>query len=343
MSTIRNADVIVGLSAGKVVEMGSHEELMDLKGIYFELVTMQTKEARPVEAENVETNEEDEEAEEAEEDKVKTKNDQIEEDLSEDEENLEESGNLTKHKKDLKKRKPFYLQKLMWSYNKNEWFHLTIASLAQLINGGSMPAVALLFSQIYTIFAEKDPKKQEKSSLEFMGYIFGIAGAGFITGIVSNYSFSLASARLTKRLRVLMFRSMLRQEISWYDLDENRSSILATRLSASAPLCKGLTIDILNLISQGISGVGVAVVVSFILNWKLALVMLVFVPISFASGLISARSSLNTNVKGKTVIEEGGKLTTECVENIKTLLGNYKPYVQMDFKNSDSRGHYSPY
>lgn len=41
LSTIRNADVIAGFQNGQVVEVGTHEELMEKKGVYHSLVTMQ--------------------------------------------------------------------------------------------------------------------------------------------------------------------------------------------------------------------------------------------------------------------------------------------------------------
>lgn len=41
LSTIRGADVIVAIDKGKVVEKGSHDELMAVKGHYFSLVTAQ--------------------------------------------------------------------------------------------------------------------------------------------------------------------------------------------------------------------------------------------------------------------------------------------------------------
>ena len=41
LSTIQTADVIAGIEGGRVVEMGTHAELMDKGGLYYELVTAQ--------------------------------------------------------------------------------------------------------------------------------------------------------------------------------------------------------------------------------------------------------------------------------------------------------------
>jgi ABC-type enterochelin transport system ATPase subunit len=42
LSTIRTADKIVAIKDGQVVETGSHEELMNSKGLYHALVLAQT-------------------------------------------------------------------------------------------------------------------------------------------------------------------------------------------------------------------------------------------------------------------------------------------------------------
>lgn len=42
LSTIQNADTIVVLSKGKIVEQGKHSELLDKKGVYYSLVEMQS-------------------------------------------------------------------------------------------------------------------------------------------------------------------------------------------------------------------------------------------------------------------------------------------------------------
>ena len=45
LSTIQTADVIASIEGGRVVEMGTHAELMDNEGLYYELVNAQTIES----------------------------------------------------------------------------------------------------------------------------------------------------------------------------------------------------------------------------------------------------------------------------------------------------------
>lgn len=43
LSAIKAADVIIGFEHGRAVERGTHEELLKRKGVYFMLVTLQSK------------------------------------------------------------------------------------------------------------------------------------------------------------------------------------------------------------------------------------------------------------------------------------------------------------
>jgi ABC-type multidrug transport system fused ATPase/permease subunit len=64
LSTIRNADLIIGLEKGEVVEYGTHDDLMEKKGLYYELVTAQTKKEKEKEKEKEEDDgDDDDEAE----------------------------------------------------------------------------------------------------------------------------------------------------------------------------------------------------------------------------------------------------------------------------------------
>ena len=329
LSTIRNADIIVGMSDGQVKEMGSHDELMAKEGIYYELVTLQTKASGNERKEILES-------------------DEITETASEEEAILEKIDRKisVKSKKSLrpksakkynenssenaKSKHPFYYEKRILQIQKHETFWIIIGSLAQCINGATFPGIALLFSGIYTLFSMPDATQQRNESLKIMGYIFAIGAANSILVFTASYSVGLSGAKLTKKIRVKMFESMLRQEIAFHDEKQNRSSILSTQLTTAAPLCKGLTSDKIGILLNGFFGTGFSIVVSFVISWKLTLVMLIFVPISFFSGVISGRSNTNTKVNGNNLVDEGGRLATETIENIRTVvsLGREKHFIE---------------
>lgn len=42
LSTIQKADTIIVLKKGEIIEQGEHQELLDKKGEYFKLVSMQS-------------------------------------------------------------------------------------------------------------------------------------------------------------------------------------------------------------------------------------------------------------------------------------------------------------
>lgn len=47
LSTVRSADVIVAMDAGRIAEVGSHHELMHRRGIYYNLVRRQAQGVSP--------------------------------------------------------------------------------------------------------------------------------------------------------------------------------------------------------------------------------------------------------------------------------------------------------
>ena len=199
--------------------------------------------------------------------------------------------------------------------------------------------VSILFSEIYSIFSLTDAAKQESESLKYMGILFGLGVLHLLATILYSYAFSAIGARLTKKLREKMFEAMIRQEIGFHDLEENRSSILSTKLSTSVTTCKGLTSDKLSLYVQALAGAGFSIIFSLVLNWKLALLMLIFVPITFAAGVISGRSSMSTKVKGRSSDEEGGRITVETIENMKTIISlGRESHFLAEFKSVFSKG-----
>lgn len=118
-------------------------------------------------------------------------------------------------------------------------------------------------------------------------------------------------------LRLRMFESMLRQDISYHD--QNRSCVLATQLASTIPFAKGLTTDKIGLIAQAFGGVIFPLTVSFIISYKLSIVMVLFIPIIVTSGSVINRTTMSREKDGKSVLMEQSKIATDTVENVVTV------------------------
>ena len=153
LSTIKNADIIVGLERGQVVEYGTHEQLMQKKGLYYELVVAQSEKEKE-KAKGIESDQENEMEERLASEAAKTRPRRqsrrmsimqrrfsivsvksiTSEVISETGEDLGTLGEI--------ERKPFFtkpfLLKIM-QLNSPEWFYLLLGGLASLVYGAVMP------------------------------------------------------------------------------------------------------------------------------------------------------------------------------------------------------------
>jgi ATP-binding cassette, subfamily B (MDR/TAP), member 1 len=334
LSTIRNADLIICLDGGYLAEMGTHDQLMENKSIYYNLVRAQT--SKSDEHEKEEEDHQDEEKK-----LIASKSEQLTPEAELLKRQMSSPGKkVVEIKEGEKKKRKFKLiskhERFLWKLHKPDALYLVLGTVAQIIYGAIFPLIVLVFTEIYTLFTMNDKEERIRQGLKYMGYIIGLSVASLITNTIYSYTFGISGARLTKRIRVRMFESMLRQEIAFHDQEENKSGILASKLSSNATFCKGLTSDKLSLLAQALSSMGFSIILSLVLNWKLALALMAFTPITFISGVNSTRSMTNSSKKKNKPSEDSGAgLAIEVIDNIKTVisLGREKYFLDR-FKQS---------
>uniref|UniRef100_A0A8K9XY09 ATP-binding cassette sub-family B member 5 n=1 Tax=Oncorhynchus mykiss TaxID=8022 RepID=A0A8K9XY09_ONCMY len=339
LSTIRTADVIAGFSNGEVVEQGTHRELMAKKGVYYSLV-MQQSQGKP---------------EEDEEDPVEEDNPPKYEDLdyvlydSSDMDELEvgneegiENGGFEKNsissgrvemkptrrkskksKKDKKKpdEAPDIPFTRILALNKPEWPYMLVGTLSSLVGGAVYPCVAIIFAKIIGVFSEVDPEVKRQKTMMFSLLFLLIGGVAFVTYFLKGYMFGKSGELLTMRLRRQVFHAMMRQEIGWFDDNNNAVGVLTTRLATDASLVKGATGSRLGLATNTVCALTIAIVVAFIHSWQLTLLILACVPFLIGANFIQMRAMAGHASKDQGALEQSGKISTETVENFKTVVG----------------------
>ncbi|XP_078320716.1 ATP-dependent translocase ABCB1 isoform X3 [Crassostrea virginica] len=346
LSTIKTADKIAGFQEGVIVENGTHEQLMEKKGVYYTLVTNQTqdvdKEEEELIAEFIGEKEKrglDRQTSHQAKSPLKTQLsiDKVPGVLEEEE---EQDKKKKKKKKDPNEPPEVGLGQVL-KMNSKEWPYILFGCLAAIGNGGVQPAFAVIFAEILGVFSEPDQEVQERKIELYVGLMCAIGGVSFFTFLIQGYCFGYSGEHLTARLRRLAFKAMLRQDISWFDDHKNTTGALTTRLATDASQVQGISGARMGSIVQSIANLGTAFVIAFIYGWKLTLLIVAFLPFIMIAGALQMKLLQGVAGQNKEALEEAGKTATESIENIRTVASLTKEKKMVENYGDQLKGPYS--
>ncbi|KAJ1500401.1 hypothetical protein HMI56_003843 [Coelomomyces lativittatus] len=222
--------------------------------------------------------------------------------------------------------------------NKSQWKWIVLGVFGAIIAGSVTPAYALIYSQAITSFSasfmlvngEKVPNVDE---LNYQGSLWGgtFLGIALAAGI-SNYlqitSFIVSGEVLVLKMRSELFKAVLRQEISFFDRDENAVGTLASKLSLRASLLRNLVGDAMGTVVQVFMSIVVGSAIALATAWQLALVVLAFAPFIMLSGVVQGR--ILNGLGDKNIENKASKLASEVVSNVRTVasLGLENKFLQ---------------
>ncbi|XP_017572084.1 bile salt export pump [Pygocentrus nattereri] len=360
LSTIKNADIIVGFEHGRAVERGKHNELLDRKGVYFTLVTLQSQGDKALNqkaqqmAEGAGTDPDSQKSlsragsyraslrasirqrsrsqlsNVIPESSVPIAGELGPRSYAESYISQETKGKSVLPEDEEEVVEPAPVTRIL-KYNAPEWPYMVFGSFGAAVNGGVNPVYSLLFSQILATFSMSDPVAQRRE-INGICLFFVIVGLiTFFTQMIQGYSFSKSGELLTRRLRRVGFQAMLGQEIGWFDDHRNSPGALATRLATDASQVQGATGSQIGMIVNSLANIGVAIIISFYFSWKLTLVIICFLPFLALSGGLQAKMLTGFAKQDKQAMEAAGQISGEALSNIRTVagLGKERKFVEM--------------
>jgi ATP-binding cassette subfamily B (MDR/TAP) protein 1 len=118
--------------------------------------------------------------------------------------------------------------------NKPEWKQGLLGLSGAIGFGFVQPAYAYILGDMIGAFYANDPHKLRQDVKIYCAVFMVLAVSAFSVNLLQHYNFAAIGEYLTKRIRVRMFANILRNEVGWYDRDENSSGSVCARLSTDA-------------------------------------------------------------------------------------------------------------
>ncbi|PPQ83491.1 hypothetical protein CVT25_006981 [Psilocybe cyanescens] len=311
LSTVKDADTIYVMGEGLVLESGTHTELLQKGGAYTRLVEAQ-----------------------------KLREGEESTDLSEEKETIvhkdipldRKHTNHSLASDILGQRKPlgtdkvreddyglYYIFKRMAQLGRDQWFNYALGAVAASLTGMVNPAFGIVFAKGINGFSLNDNAARRHEGDRTALWLFIIAICSCIAITVQNLYFGSAAASLTARLRSLSFKAILRQDIAFFDKDENSTGSLVGQLSDNPQKVEGLAGITLGAFVQTFSTLITGSVLGLAFVWKIGLVGIACTPALVTVGYIRLRVVVLKDQDNKKAHEDSAQVACEAAGSIRTV------------------------
>ncbi|OUM57471.1 hypothetical protein PIROE2DRAFT_17532 [Piromyces sp. E2] len=353
LTTIKNADRIIVMDKGVIIESGTHEELIAKQDVYYNLVKNQeinVKENNVTEEDtsSFDENPEEEYREEGLDHYISQESTLLDKRLSTrlSIQSNYSGGVIERHStvgsvaiSDEKVKRSVDRHRYL-SYNKPIWFRNSLGIIGSIFNGSMQPLCAFIYASAINSFNKQGQEMLD--STKFWGLMFMVlALANFLCVYFKQYGFSSAGEYLSFIFRKEMYNNIIRQEIGFFDTCDvskkktkkkttktdskdskaNTSTgtgTLTAKLSTETSLVQGLNINFGTLI-EILIGIVVCYSIAFYYSVKLTLILLAFTPFLFAGVLIQMKAMLDKNEEKRRIFENSTKIAVEAIVGIKTV------------------------
>lgn len=330
LSTVTNADNIIVMHKGLIVEQGDHATLMAKDGSYAELVKLQTlgsaagKNDTTVSVDSVSKSDQTSITDD-------TENASLANADPEKTEKINFSANETPvndtDEAGEEEAEPEAPPKSLWAlvrgYAPTLRPHLLIISLALLgasIVGGAFSGEAVIFGNTVGSLNPCKSPDSIRSKGDFYGLMFFVlAIIEFFANVVSWTGFGWVSERIVCTVRVLSFRSLFEQDLQWHQSKGRTPALLLSYITRDGNALAGLSGSVIGTLFSITVNLIAAIILTHIIAWKIALVCLALVPLLLGAGLMELRVLGRFEDRHENAYTKSVDIGVEAITSIKTI------------------------
>lgn len=270
LNTIRRSDNILVLNDGKIVESGAHDKLVkNTDGVYFQLMKHQDDDSSQPESESSYGHSPDESQytnRRRKSSRQKSMKDSYRTDMGD--------------SKDL--ISTYKASKLLFRVFSSGKKYIIFGAMGSAVLGMAWPLGAACISELLVL----GDVSQKPGQLRLWASLLVCCGvSAFIGVLVQNVFLSMSAERMTKEAKLKYFDSILTNDMSFFDREENSVGSLVFRLNEQVSNLRGLTVDLAGSLTIAISSLFVGIFLACFYCWRVALVAFIFMPGIFMSGV----------------------------------------------------------
>lgn len=333
LSTITNADNIIVMHKGHIIEQGNHFELMAKDGSYAELVKLQTLSSSSDKSDttaSVDTISKSDQSsvtagdiEKAESSKTAFEN--IKEKVPSNEETPagepeKESGEEEEEELEAPRKSLWALIKGYAPTCRPHLLFIALALLGSVIVGGAFSGEAVIFGNTVGSLNPCNSAAYIQNQGDFYGLMFCVlAIIEFFANVVSWGGFGYVAEKVVYTVRVLSFRSLFEQDLQWHQSNGRTPPLLLGYITRDGNAVAGLSGSIIGTLFSITVNLFAAIILTHIIAWKVALVCLALVPLLLGAGFMELMVLGRFEERHENAYAQSVDIGVEAITNIKTI------------------------
>ncbi|XP_004492090.1 ABC transporter B family member 20-like isoform X1 [Cicer arietinum] len=197
----------------------------------------------------------------------------------------DDSSVTMRGEKEARQRKPPSLRKLA-ELSFAEWLYAVLGSIGAATFGSFNPLLAYVIGLVVTAYYRINDQHHLEKEVNKWCLVIGCMGIiTVIANFLQHFYFGIMGEKMTERVRRMMFSAMLRNEVGWFDDEENSADNLSMRLANDATFVRAAFSNRLSIFIQDIAAIIVGLLIGALLHWRLALVAFATLPILCVSAV----------------------------------------------------------
>ncbi|KAG6771860.1 hypothetical protein POTOM_023253 [Populus tomentosa] len=203
--------------------------------------------------------------------------------------------------------------------NSPEWVYALVGSIGSVICGSLSAFFAYVLSAVLSVYYNPDHAYMSREIAKYCYLLIGLSSAALIFNTLQHSFWDIVGENLTKRVREKMLTAVLKNEMAWFDQEENESARIAARLALDANNVRSAIGDRISVIVQNTALMLVACTAGFVLQWRLALVLIAVFPLVVAATVLQKMFMNGFSGDLEAAHSKATQLAGEAIANMRTV------------------------